>query len=176
MPSPKNVKVVAELTEQMKRAQSAVMADYRGLNSVETEALRAEAKKAGVEIRVRKNRLVKLALRDAKCQSMDKILTGPTLIGFGYEDPAAPAKLFLDFSKKNEKLKLKGAMIEGKAVDAEGAKQLATMPSKPEMLSRFLGSITSPVQKTAYAFNALQSKIAWALDAVRRQKEENGAA
>jgi large subunit ribosomal protein L10 len=168
MPNAKKEAVVTELTDKFQRAEVAVLLDYRGLSAEETEDFRSEAKKAGVELRVKKNRLIKIALKNAECEIPEEALKNPTMIAFGYEDPASAPKMLTKYAKDQEKIVLKGGVFEGKALSEAGVKELATLPTKEELLGRLVGSIgpqntlgrmmrsiQNPAQKLVYGLRAL---------------------
>lgn len=175
MPSQKNIDTLAELTEQVKRAQSLILVDYRGLNAAQTDDLRTTVRQtAGVELRVRKNRLIKLALRDAGCEALDAALKGTTAVVFSYDDPIAAAKLAVDYSKKNDKFQVKGGILERKALSKAEATQLADAPSREQLLARLMGSMNAPATNVVRVIEAARSKVVRAVDAVRRKREEEG--
>lgn len=172
MPSQKKVAEVDALVERFERAQVAIMADYRGLNAEETEALRIKVREAGFELRVCKNRLLKLAIERTGGDALNRVLTGPTIVAFGLSDVVSPAKVMIEFAKTNDKLKLKGGLLEGRAVTAAQISALATMPNRAELLGRLCGDLKSPAQRVASAINQARSKVVYALDALRRKQEE----
>lgn len=172
MPNTKKIAEVDELTERFKSATVAIMADYRGLNAEETEGLRTKVRDAGFELRVCKNRLLKLAIARAGSEALNGVLTGPTVVAFGVSDPVATAKVMTEFAKANDKLKLKGGLLEGRSVSVEQIAALATMPTRDQLLSRLAGGLKSPAQRIATAIDQARSKIVHAVDAVRRKQEE----
>jgi large subunit ribosomal protein L10 len=172
MPNQKKISEVAALTERFKNAQVAIMADYRGLNAAQAENLRLKVREAGFELKVCKNRLVKLAIQNSGGEALNGVLTGPTIVAFGVTDPVAPAKVLTEFAKTNDKLKIKGGLLEGKAVNAAMIEQLAKMPSREELLSRLLGDLKSPISRLATVIENARGKIVHAVDAVRRKQEE----
>jgi len=102
MPRPEKVAIVEELADKLLKGQGVVLADYRGLSVKEITALRSELRKVGVEFKVVKNTLTRLAARKANLEELESVLVGPTAIAFGYDDPVAVAKAISDFAKKNE--------------------------------------------------------------------------
>lgn len=115
-----------------------MVADFKGLSVEQTDELRSEFRNAGVTYEVVKNTLIRRAVADTDKEGLSALFKGNTAIAFHPEDPAAPAKVFRDYAKKNDKLKLKGAWLAGNILDAEGVKQLATMPGKDELRARLL--------------------------------------
>ena len=133
--------------------------------------MRRQLREENIEYKVVKNRLTKIALQKAGCDSLDEILSGPTAIAFGYEDPAPAARVIYEYSKSNDKLQPKGGLLEGKRIDLETLERLSKLPTKEEMLTRLLGSLTSPITKFALALNNAPTRVVYALKALQEQKE-----
>jgi large subunit ribosomal protein L10 len=171
---PKQYKLdtVASVKEKLAQSKSIVVADYRGLTVGEVTDLRNRLRKEGVELRVVKNRLAKIALKEANMDPMDAHLKGMTAIAFGLKDPVSPAKVLSTYAKENEKLKLIAGQMDNQVLDLAGINELAQLPSREVLLSRMLGSLTSPVQKLAYGLHQTVAKVVYAVDAVGRQKAE----
>ncbi|MEB3187053.1 MAG: 50S ribosomal protein L10 [bacterium] len=165
---------IQELEGIFERAQVAIVTDYRGLTVKEITDLRRRLQKVGGELTVAKNTLVDRVTRgNDSWKAIEPLLAGPTALAIGFEDPVAAAKVVADFAKEKRKveIKVRGGVLEGKALDAEGVKALASMPSKEVLLSRLLGSLQSPAQKLASALSGGSRNLVYALDAVRREKE-----
>ncbi len=156
--------VVAEIKGKLEKAQSAVIVDYRGLNVEEATELRKNFREAGVEYKVYKNNLVKLAIKDTQFENLAQDLTGPNAIAFGYEDPVTPAKIAKDFAKDHKNLELKSGVVEGEYCDNAKITEIATLPSRDVLVGKFLGSIRSPLSNFAYL-----------LKNIAEAKEGNGA-
>lgn len=172
---PEKVAAVAEIKDKLSTAKSLVITDFRGLNVAQATELRKKLREAGVEYKVVKNTLTTIAAKECGLDDMISLLNGPTAIAFGYNDPVAPAKVISEFAKTNQALEIKGGLLEGKVLDVEGVKALANLPSREELLSQVLRSMQAPI---AGLVNVLQGTIrnfVYALDAVRRKKEEAGA-
>ncbi|WP_341279791.1 50S ribosomal protein L10 [Paenibacillus sp. FSL H8-0537] len=146
---------VEVITAKLRDSSSAVVADYRGLNVAQVTELRKQLREAGIEFQVLKNSLVRRATEAAGLAELNSILTGPTAIAFGNEDAVAPAKILNDFAKKNEALKLKGGVVEGKIVDMDQIKALAELPSRDGLLSMLLSVLQAPVRNFALAVKAV---------------------
>ena len=155
---------VAELVEKIKKAQSVVLVDYQGISVNDETALRRKMREAGAEYLVTKNRLFKIALKEAGVEdSFEDILEGTTAFAFGYNDPVAPAKIVFDLAKDKAKskqniFKIKGGVLTGKRVEAEGVEALAKLPSRDQLLSMLLNSMLGPIRKLAYATVAIADK------------------
>lgn len=146
--------VVAEVSEQLGKAQTVVVAEYSGIQVGNLTALRAKAREAGVYLRVLKNTLVRRAVVDTPFAPLAEQMTGPLIYGLS-EDPVAAAKVLNDFAKTNDKLVLKAGCFAGKVLDKEGVKALASIPSREELLARLLGVMQAPVSGFAVALAAL---------------------
>ncbi|ANY67036.1 50S ribosomal protein L10 [Paenibacillus sp. BIHB 4019] len=146
---------VEVITAKLRDSSSTVVADYRGLNVAQVTELRKQLREAGIEFQVLKNSLVRRATEAAGLSELNEILTGPTAIAFGNEDAVAPAKILNDFAKKNDALKLKGGVVEGKIVDMDQIKALAELPSRDGLLSMLLSVLQAPVRNFALAVKAV---------------------
>lgn len=146
---------VEEIKERFSTAKSAVLVDYRGLTVEEVTALRAKFREAGVEYKVYKNNMVKLAIKDTDFEPLSQDLTGPNAIAFGIEDAVIPAKIIKEFAKNHSALELKSGVVEGSYCNLEEMAKIADLPSKEVLLGRFMGSIKSPVSNFAYFLSNL---------------------
>jgi large subunit ribosomal protein L10 len=145
------------ITAKLRESTTTVVADYRGLNVAQVTQLRKLLREAGVEFQVLKNSLVSRAAANAELGELDSVLTGPTAIAFG-KDVVAPAKIISDFAKKNDALKVKGGIVEGRFVDAAQIKALADLPSREGLLSMLLSVLQAPVRNFALAVKAVAEK------------------
>lgn len=143
-------KKVEEIKEKFVDAKSAILVDFRGLTVDETTELRKKFREAGVEYKVYKNNLVKIAVKDTDFESLSQDLTGPNGIAFGYTDPVVPAKVIKDFTKNHKNLELKTGVIEGEYYDVDKIVEIADIPSREELIAKFMGSIKSPVSNFVY--------------------------
>lgn len=166
---------MAELAEKLQRSTVAIFTDYRGLDVQTMTELRKQLRQGGIEYRVVKNTLMRLAAQRANVAGVDVMLTGPTAIAFNPADPVAPAKILSEFAKKNEALQIKGGVLNGKVLDAEGVRKLAELPSREELLAQLLMRMQGPLYGLAYVLQGTLQKLVLALDAVRRQKEQASA-
>ena len=147
--------LVSEVTTKFRESSCSIVADYRGLNSTQVTNLRKALRDAGIEFQVIKNTLARRATADAQLTDLDAYLTGPTAIAFSKSDVVAPAKILSEFARKNDKLNLKGAIVEGKVVGPEQIKALAELPSREGMLSMLLSVLQAPVRNFALAVKAV---------------------
>jgi large subunit ribosomal protein L10 len=149
--------VINEVTSLAAKAQTLVMAEYRGITVAAMDQLRAQARSAGVSLSVLKNTLVRRAVAGSPFEVVSDQMTGPLIYGFS-EDAVAAAKVLAEFAKTNDKLVLRGGVYAGKALDVEGVKQLASVPSKEVLLSQLCGLLKSPITRTAAVLGALAAK------------------
>ena len=168
--------IVQEISEQIKDAQSVVLVDYRGLTVEEVTALRKELREAGVTYKVYKNTLMNFAFKGTDFESMSSLLEGPNAIAISKTDATAPARILAKFAKTAAALELKAGVVEGTFYDAEGIKAIASVPSREELLSKFLGSIQSPITNFARVLNQIAEQGGAADAAVAAPAEEAPAA
>jgi large subunit ribosomal protein L10 len=162
--------VVAEVSAEVANAQSIIVAEYRGLGVVDLTALRANARKSGVYLRVVKNTLVRRAITGTSFEGLSAQLVGPLIYGIS-KDPVAAAKLLNDFAKGNDKLAIKVGAMPNYVMDVAGVKALATMPSREELLSKLLGTMQAPITQFVRTLNEIPTKFVRGLAAVRDAKE-----
>lgn len=149
---------VEAITAKLRESTTTVVADYRGLTVAQITELRKQLREAGIEFQVLKNTLLRRATAAAQLTDLDAALTGPTAIAFSAEDVVAPAKILNDFAKKNDALKLKGGVLEGRVVSDEEVKALAELPSREGLLSMLLSVLQAPVRNFALAVKAVADK------------------
>lgn len=165
---------VSEMIDKFQRAASGVLVDYRGLTVEEDTKLRAELRQAEVEYAVVKNTLTRFAADEVGFNEFDPILNGPTALALSFSDVVAPAKILVEYSKKNEKLEIKGGFIEGKVVSIDEINALASLPSKDVLVAKLLGSMKSPIQGFANVLNGNLSGLARVLQAIADKKAAAG--
>jgi len=149
--------VISEVTELAAKAQTLVMAEYRGITVADMTKLRSEARSKGVSLSVLKNTLARRAVAGSKFDVVADQMTGPLIYGFS-EDAVAAAKVVSDFAKTNEKLVIRGGVISGKVLDVNGVKQLANIPSREVLLAQLCGLMMSPMSRAAVVLGALAAK------------------
>lgn len=150
--------IVQEISEQIKDAQSVVVVDYRGLTVAEDTQLRKQLREAGVAYKVYKNTLVNFAIKGTDFESLSDVLEGPNAFAISTTDATAPARVIAKFAKTAPALEIKAGVVEGTFYDADGMKAIATIPSREELLSKFLGSIQSPITNFARVINQIAEK------------------
>lgn len=147
--------IVQEISEQIKDAQSVVLVDYRGLTVEQDTELRKQLREAGVSYKVYKNTMMRFAFKGTECESLDPMLEGPSAMAVSADDATAPARILAKFAKTAPALELKGGVVEGTFYDAAGIAQVASVPSREELLSKLLGSIQSPITNLARVLNQI---------------------
>ena len=149
--------VIKEVTDLAAKAQTLVMAEYRGVTVADMTKLRTEARGNGVALSVLKNTLARRAVVGSSFEVAADQMTGPLIYGFS-EDAVAAAKVVAEFAKTNDKLVIRGGVYGGKALDANAVKQLASIPSKEVLLAQLCGLLMSPVSRPAVVLGALAAK------------------
>lgn len=165
-------KIVSEISNKLQRAVTAVLTDYKGLNVAEATALRKELREAGVEYKVLKNTLTKLAAEKAGLAGLFPHLSGPTAIAFSYEDPVAPARILVKFTKDKKKLELKSGVLEGKIIDAAALIALAALPSREVLLAQVLAGFQGPISGFVNVMQGNIRNFACVINAIKEKKEQ----
>lgn len=144
--------LVTEIQTKFSEATSSVVMEYRGLSVVKMTELRRQLGAEGVELKIYKNKMATRAAEAAGFAEINEHLTGPNAIAFG-NDAVAPSRILSQFAKKNKALVIKSGIVEGKVVDLETIKELATLPNRDGMISMILGLFQAPVRNFAYALS-----------------------
>jgi len=163
--------LVAEVNEVAGKAFALVAAEYRGLSAGEMTELRAKAREGGAYLRVVKNSLAKLALKDTEFECMEEVLVGPLILGFSMEDPGAAARIIKDFRKSHEALDVKAVSVSGQLLPGSELDRLASLPTYDQAIAMLMGVMQAPVGKLARTLNEVPAKTARAVAAVRDQKQ-----
>jgi large subunit ribosomal protein L10 len=149
--------VITDVAAQVARSQTLALAEYRGLTVDHLNNLRRQAREKGVYLHVLKNTLARRAVAGTPFEVASESMVGPLIYGFS-EDAVAAAKVISDFAKSNDKLIVKGGAYAGKALNADGVKSLAAIPTKEVLLSQLLGLMQSPVSRIARVLAAIAEK------------------
>lgn len=150
--------VVAEISANVKDAQSVVLVDHRGLTVEQDTRLRKQLREAGITYKVYKNTMMNFAFKGTDFEALAPYLEGPSAVAISTTDATAPARILCKFAKEADKLEIKGGVVEGVAYDAKGIAEVAKIPSREELLSKLLGSIQSPITNFARVLNQLAEK------------------
>ena len=149
--------VISDVTGLAAKAPTLVLAQYRGITVADMTRLRSTARSNGVSLTVLKNTLARRAVAGSGFEVVSDLMTGPLIYGFS-EDAVAAARVVADFSKTNDKLVIRGGAYGGKALDVNGVKQLASIPSKEVLLAQLLGLMQSPISRIARVLAAIAEK------------------
>ena len=147
-----------------------VVAHYAGLTVAQMQNLRQQMKQAGASVKVAKNRLAKIALKDTDAAAIAPLLKGPTVIAYS-SDPVAAPKVATDFAKANEKFVILGGAMGKTALDPNGVKALASLPSLDELRAKIVGLLLAPATKIAQLTNAPAAKLARVVQAYASKSE-----
>ncbi|MBM3528951.1 MAG: 50S ribosomal protein L10 [Alphaproteobacteria bacterium] len=151
--------MVTELKGVFSTANTVVVAHYAGLTVAQMQTLRRQAKQAGTSVKVAKNRLAKIALEGTDVASIGSLMKGPTVIAYS-SDPVGASKVAVDFAKANEKFVILGGAMGKTALDPNGVKALASLPSLDELRGKIVGLLKAPATKIAQVVNAPAAKVA----------------
>ena len=166
--------VVAEVSDKIAQAQAIVLAEYRGLTVEDMTQLRVNARNGGVYLRVLKNTLARRAVTGTPFEQLADQMVGPLAYGIS-EDPVAAAKVLSEFAKSNEKFIVKVGAMPNQVMSTADVAQLATMPSRDELLAKLLGTLQAPIAKFVQTLNEVPGKFVRTLAAVRDEKEKQAA-
>lgn len=162
--------LVASLSEVFKSTSVVVVAHYSGITVAQMSKLRQQMKASGATVKVAKNRLAKIALEGSDVAHVGSLLKGPTIIAYS-SDPVAAPKAAVDFAKTNDKFVILGGAFGKTALNPDGVKALATMPSLDELRAKLIGLINAPATKIAQVVNAPAAKLARVFGAYGRENE-----
>ena len=162
--------LVTGLNDAFTSAGSVVVAHYAGITVAQMNDLRSKMRAAGATVKVAKNRLAKIALQGTEAEGIQGLFIGQTLIAYS-EDPVAAPKVASDFAKTNDKLVILGGAMGTTALNADGVKALATMPSLDELRARIVGMIATPATRIAQIVNAPAAQLARVFGAYARKNE-----
>ena len=150
--------VVSALVERLQNAQAGVIADYRGLTVAQDTELRTKLREAGVEYTIVKNTLTRFAANEVGLSELDPVLHGPTALATSADDVVAPAKVLVEFAKKNEQLEIKAGFVDGKVIGVDEVKVYASIPSKEVLIAKMLGSLQAPIASLVRTLDAIANK------------------
>ena len=167
--------LVANLGQVFKSTQVVVVAHYSGLTVAQMQNLRRQMKQAGASVKVAKNRLAKIALEGSDVASIAPLLKGPALIAFS-GDPVAAPKVAVDFAKAHERFVILGGAMGKTALDTNGVRALAALPSLDELRAKLIGLIQAPATKIAQVVTAPAAKVARVVQAYASKSEDAAAA
>ncbi len=161
---------VSELSELLNSSKATFIADYRGMDVEAVNELRGDLRLLGVDYRVAKNTLMRLAAKGTGAECLDPLLQGPTAIAFAGEDVAAPAKVLAELAKTSKFFELKGGVMEGKFLSVDEIKVLADLPSREVLLAMTLRTISAPATNFVGVLAAVPRSLVQVLAAIQEQK------
>ena len=147
--------IIDEIKEKLEKAQAAVVIDYMGITVAQADAMRKKLREADVDYTVYKNTLAKRAIAGTKYESLGEVLEGPSAFAISYDDATAPARVIDEVIEEYKKMEFKAGVIEGEFFDAEGVKKIAKIPSRDNLIAKFMGSIQSPITNFARVLNQI---------------------
>lgn len=150
--------IVEEIKAQLDGAKSLVIVDYRGISVADVTELRRQCREANVIYKVFKNTMVRRAIEGTEFEGLTKDLEGTNAFVFSKEDSTAPARLIANFIKKAKCCELKSGVVEGTYYDTDGINVIATIPSRDELIAKFMGSIQSPIANFARVIKQIAEK------------------
>lgn len=163
--------MVEQIREKISQSKSVVILENRGLTVAQATALRAKLRASEIELKVLKNTLVKIAAEELGLTGLDDYLQGPNVWAFGIQDPVTGPKILTEYTRTNDRLIVKGGILENKVIAAPGVKALADLPPREVLLAQVLGAIQSPLAGMANVLQGPIRKFAYALEALRKERE-----
>jgi len=154
MVRPEKKETVKTIKEKFEKAKEVILTDYRGLSVKDISDLRAKLREAGIEYKIYKNTLARIAIAEESFKDVTEYLEGPTAFAFDYENEVEAAKILTDYAKKQKNLEIKGGILEGKVVGIDAIRQYASLPSKEVLIAKVLGTFAAPVQQVTMVIAA----------------------
>ncbi|MCF8001724.1 MAG: 50S ribosomal protein L10 [Halanaerobiales bacterium] len=171
MARPDKEAAVKEIEEKLKEAKSLVITDYIGLDVAEMTELRAKLREAGVDYKVVKNTLARIAANNSDFSEINEFFNGPTAIAFGIDDVVAPAKILDEFAEEHEVLEIKGGYLNGEIISKDKVESLAKIPSRDELLGKAFASMKAPITGFVNVLNGNLRNFVNVLSQIKDQKE-----
>lgn len=147
--------IIDEIKDKFDRAQSAVVVDYLGITVAEADAMRKSFREANVDYKVYKNTLIKRAIAGTDLEGLNDVLSGSSALAFSYDDATAAARVLKKTIDDYKKMAFKAGVVEGVIYDAAGISKIADIPSREELIAKFMGSINAPIGKLVRTFAAI---------------------
>ena len=150
---------IKEMTAQFDKSEAVIVTHYQGLSVKQLDNLRKQMREHGIQFKITKNRITKIALQKSRCKDLTNLFTGPTAVALS-EDAISSAKILTKFSKENENLKILGGIMGKEILDVAAVANVATLPTLDEARAKIIGILRSPAQKITSILLAPASKIA----------------
>ncbi|NIP31119.1 MAG: 50S ribosomal protein L10 [Candidatus Dadabacteria bacterium] len=164
--------IINDLSKTFKSAPSMFVVEYKGLNVGEMEILRKQLKQADAELKVVKNTLLKRASLKTDIEQINDLFIGPTAVAICEKDSPKIAKIFIKSTGDFPSLKIKGGIIEGKVVNPSEIEEISKLPSREELIAKFIGLLSAPMSNVVGTLKQMQTKVVYALNAVKDKKTE----
>ena len=148
-------KIIDEIKTKLEKSKSAVVIDYLGVTVAQADAMRKKLREADIDYTVYKNTLVRRAIAGTAFETLAAVLEGPSAFAISYNDAVAPARAVSEIIKEYKKMEFKAGVIEGAFYDAAGVQMIAAIPSREDLIAKFMGSVQSPVSKLVRTFQAI---------------------
>ena len=162
--------IVAQLKERLSQSPNIYLTDFTGVTVQSITDFRRQLRERGVDYTVVKNTLALRALEAASVSGVEDVIAGPTAFVFAGDDPLAAAQVLTEFSKKHDDFMVKAGLVEGRRINADEVKRLASLPSRDEMLGQLAGLMQAPLQSFVGALDGLLYQMVGVLDALREQR------
>ena len=150
---------ITEMTANFENSEAVLVTHYQGLTVKQLDKLRKQMREQGIQFKITKNKITKLALEKTKCKDLANLFTGPTAVALS-KDAISTAKILTKFSKENNNLKILGGIMGKEILDVAAVANVATLPTLDEARAKIIGILRSPAQKIASILLAPASKIA----------------
>lgn len=166
------IELLNRLKEDLKGIDSVFLCNFKGLTVEKDTDFRRQVRDSGSKYEVVKNTVLKLAFEDSEFSTLDEHLKGNTALAYNKEDIVAIAKLISEFATKNDQFEFKAGVVQGKLIDIDDLKTLASLPSKDVLISKLMYMLNFPIQGFATALNGVLRNAVVVLDQIAKQKEE----
>jgi large subunit ribosomal protein L10 len=171
MPRPDKVEKVSAIKERFQSNAAVVVTEYRGLTVEDLAELRKSLRGSGVELKVTKNTLMRIAVRETDYEPILSLIEGPVALAYVREDVVKAAQSLVAYARKNPKLKIRGGLVEGKVVQGPDVRTIATLPPREVLLAQLVGTIKAPLNNLVGVLSGPTRGLVQVLNAVREQKE-----
>lgn len=167
----KKKEIVTQLHEDFKKSKIVIVTDFKGLDVAAVTKLRSQLTKENIDYRVIKNTLLRRASENTNVAVLNNMFKGPSAVAISYDDPVSPAKILTKFAEENNKLEIKGGVMDGKAIDTDGIKALSSLPSREVLLSHVLSTMNAVPTGIVQVLAAVPRNMMNVLNAIKEKKE-----
>lgn len=167
----KKKEIVTQLHEDLKKSKIVIVTDFKGLDVAAVTRLRSQLTKENIDYRVIKNTLLRRASENTSVAVLNDMFKGPSAVAISYDDPVSPAKILTKFSEENNKLEIKGGVMDGKVLDTAGIKALSSLPSREVLLSQVLSAMNAVPTGIVQVLAAVPRNMMNVLSAIKEKKE-----